>query len=91
MAKVRNHNEWFMPLVKRKCPCGERNVQCYAWGEYSRTGKWNTVKHFCQKCFAYEVKAALLDHAGPCGCTITLVPRYGYNLPEWINLNESKN
>lgn len=84
--KIRNHNEWFMPLVKRKCECGQRDIQMFAWGEYSRTGKWRTIEHFCQNCFSERVQKPLREHVGPCGCTVTLVARSGHSIPNWISL-----
>lgn len=88
--KLRQHNEWFAPLKKDKCPTckcgGKRNpVEVYAWGEY-HIGKWRTVKHFCSACFAAEVVEPLMNHADDCGCVINLVPRSGYQLPNWIRL-----
>lgn len=91
-AKLRQHNEYFMPLAKNKCPtCKDggirKPVEVWAWGEY-QYGKWRTVKHFCSHCFASEVVEPLLGHAGDCGCVINLVARSGYSLPSWLVLKE---
>lgn len=85
MAKARNHNEYFQPLVKTKCECGNYRTSVFAWGEYSNA-KWRTIKHFCQNCFVERVQKPLREHVGPCGCTVTLVARSGYRIPEWISL-----
>lgn len=88
MTKPRNHNEWFQPLVKKKCPtCGTKSNDVYAWGEYVN-GKWRTVKHFCKSCFHKEVVVPLEAHSGPCGCIITLQARSGYSLPDWLTLEK---
>lgn len=95
MPKPRDHNEWFQPLStnRKSCPtCHEKfepGETSYAWGEYVR-GKWRTVKHFCKACFPAKVLKPLLDHAGDCGCTITLCARSGHRLPEWLKLPETK-
>ena len=96
MKKQRNHNEYFMPLAKKlkshdgvmhdhrtKHEVPDR--QLYAWGEYSRTGRWNTIEHFCQACWPF-IKAKLKTHTGPCGCTVTLIARSGHSIPDWITL-----
>ena len=85
MAKARNHNEYFQPVVKTKCECGNYRTSVFAWGEYSNA-KWHTIKHFCQNCFVERVQKPLREHVGPCGCTVTLVARSGYRIPEWISL-----
>ena len=85
MAKQRVHREWFRPLTKTTCDCGQRNVQVWSWGNYIRA-RWNTVKHFCQGCFNDQVVSDLRKHTGECGCTIQLVP-YHCQLPAWLTLN----
>ena len=96
MKKQRNHNEYFMPLAKqRKMHNGVSHLripmhevpdrQLYAWGEYSRTGKWRKVGEFCKACWPF-IKDELKAHTGPCGCTVTLVVRFGYSIPDWITL-----
>lgn len=82
--KIRIHNEYFQPLVKATCPCGQKKTQVFAWGEYSR-GRWFTVDHFCQQCFSRRVIPRLLNHAGDCGCKFHLQARTGYSIPSWIN------
>lgn len=90
MPKQRIHNEWFQPLKKTACHCGQRGVQVFAWGEYVN-GKWRTVAHFCEHCFAKEVVTRLVDHARPCGCTFKLVARTGYGpLPDFIKTAEAQ-
>lgn len=96
MAKERNHNEWFQPIIaggRKSCPnCKEKlnSESVWAWGEYVN-GKWRTVRHFCRSCFPTQVLKPLKDHAGPCGCTITLCARSGYGpLPEWLTLAHEK-
>lgn len=94
-TKIRVHNEWFQPVCRKSCPCGSNSKrgapknQVFAWGEYV-SGKWRTVEHFCEKCFASRVIPQLLAHAGDCGCTFSLQPRSGYTLPEWIKMPEPK-
>jgi hypothetical protein len=100
-VKIRVHNEWFMPLAKKTCPCGEKKTQVFAWGEYV-SGKWRTVDHFCRACFSTEVIPRLLAHAGDCGrersskgvsgtpCTFAMNPRSGYSLPEWIKMPDNQ-
>jgi hypothetical protein len=89
MARPRIHNEWFMPIAKTSCPCGERKVQCYSWGEYAN-GKWRTVQHFCQSCFATSVLPRLIAHAGPCGCSFAFNARTGHTLPTFIKEAEGR-
>lgn len=87
MARVKapaNHNEWFRPVSKTTCDCGQRKTQVWSWGEYV-VGKWRTVKWFCESCFPDRVRDPLKSHSGPCGCTITLVA-YHCTLPEWLTL-----
>lgn len=83
--KVRVHNEWFMPIAKRSCPCGQKKVEVFAWGEYVN-GKWRTVDHFCHTCFQVRVIPRLTSHAAGCGCTFALNARSGYRIPEWIKM-----
>lgn len=92
MAKVRNHNEWFRSVSlggRKSCPCCGDKLQkgefIWSWGEYVYA-KWRTVKHFCKSCFAAEVQAPLQNHAGPCGCVITIVAYQGERLPAWLTL-----
>lgn len=88
--KVRSHNEWFRPVScgnRKSCPrCSAKLLgeSIWSWGEYA-IGKWRTVKHFCQRCFAEAVLKPLLGHAGDCGCTIELVG-YHCSLPAWLSL-----
>jgi hypothetical protein len=86
--KPRNHNEYFRPITKKRCDCGER-TQVWSWGEYIH-GKWHTVKHFCEHCYNREVRERLVEHSDDCGCTISLVG-YHCQLPEWLSLEESCN
>lgn len=82
--KPRNHNEWFRPIDRPKhCPHCGAHAQVWTWGEYVRA-KWRNVDHFCQHCFA-RIREQLNAHAGPCGCTITLVG-YHCELPAWLTL-----
>lgn len=85
--KLRVHNEYFQPIVKTTCPCGEKKTQVYAWGEYIRA-RWCTVDHFCQACFSTRVIPRLVSHAGDCGCTFKLSARSGYSLPDWLKMPE---
>lgn len=93
MPKIREHNEWFRSVKMgggKSGPCCpaklEPNEFIWSWGEYIRV-KWHTVKHFCKNCFEKEVQKPLVDHAGPCGCTINLIGK-GEKLPEWLKLPE---
>ena len=85
MGKLRVHNEWFQPISKKTCPCGERKTEVFSWGEYVN-GKWRTVDHFCQECFSERVIPRLVSHAGDCGCTFALNPRSGCTIPSWIKM-----
>lgn len=85
MAKVRIHNEWFQPIQKTTCPCGQKKTDMFAWGEYVN-GKWRTMDHFCQSCFVERVQKRLIAHAGPCGCVFNLIARNGYSIPSWIQM-----
>lgn len=85
MAKQRIHNEYFMSLVKKTCPCGKKKIEVFAWGEYFQ-GKWSTVDHFCQDCFPSRILPRLIQHATPCGCSFELRPRSGYTIPKWISM-----
>jgi hypothetical protein len=90
MAKQRIHNEWFQPIVKKTCPCGQRHTQVYSWGEYA-AGKWRTVQHFCQTCFKTEILSRLVDHASPCGCAFQFNARMGHEpLPAFIKEAETQ-
>ena len=82
--KVREHNEWFRQLSKRSCPCGNRKITTYSWGEYV-SGKWRTVEHFCQMCFRSRVVPRLKAHAGDCGCSFNLVFKGGKK-PSWLRM-----
>lgn len=84
-TRPRVHNEWFMPLARRTCPCGQKKTEVFGWGEYV-IGKWRTIDHFCRHCFTDRVLSRLLSHASGCGCTFQLVARRGYRLPDWIVL-----
>lgn len=85
MTKQRIHNEWFQPLVKKTCPCGQKKTEVFAWGEY-HCGKWRTISHFCQSCFP-DIQKQLNTHAGSCGCSFELKARSGHGpLPEWIKM-----
>jgi hypothetical protein len=91
MAAKRNHNEWFRPVClgnRKTCPnCRQRlsiGESIWSWGEY-RNARWHTVAHFCRQCFSDTVCEHLLEHAGQCGCTITLVGK-GCSLPVWLSL-----
>jgi hypothetical protein len=88
MGADRIHNEWFMPLAKTTCPCGCKKTSVYAWGEYGRAARWNTVEHFCQDCFRSRVLSRLVSHAAPCGCSFRFQARSGYALPEFIKSAE---
>lgn len=89
-TKQRTHNEWFQPLKKTTCSCGKRRTQVFAWGEYV-AGKWRTVAHFCEACFAKEVVTRLVDHARPCGCTFQFNARTGSGpLPNFIKAAEAQ-
>lgn len=85
MSKIRIHNEWFMPLRKTTCDCGQKKTEVFAWGEYSRA-RWITISHFCQACFP-DIQKQLSTHAGSCGCSFELKARSGHGpLPEWIKM-----
>lgn len=95
MAKIRVHREWFMPVVRKACPCGSNSKrgapkhQVYSWGEYHNT-KWRTVDYFCECCFQERVAKQLVVHAGGCGCVFELCARSGYGpLPEWLKMPEA--
>lgn len=79
MAKPRQHNEWFFPISKKKCPtCGKKTDTVTSWCEY-RIAKKRLIKHFCSWCVVAEVIEPLKAHADPCGCTINLcgsVPQF---------------
>ena len=81
MKKV---NSYFMPIVRRKCECGNRG-QVYSWGEY-HNGKWRTVKHFCQSCYSEVVRNKLHTYMNLHECEIELRARSGHRIPEWITL-----
>lgn len=83
MPKQRIHNEWFQPIVKTSCLCGAKNVEMFAWGEYSN-GKWHSIAHFCRGCFAARVLSRLIAHAKPCGCSFQFKARTGHKLPDFI-------
>lgn len=85
MAKQRIHNEWFMPLAKKTCECGKKKTEVFAWGEY-QYGRWRTVLHFCEECFASRIVSRLVSHKGDCGCDFALLPRSGYSIPAWIKM-----
>lgn len=89
MSRLRIHNEWFMPLAKRSCPCGQKKTEVFAWGEY-HCAKWRTVDHFCRTCFEHRVLNRLIAHAGPCGCVFELKARTGYSIPDWIKMPAQK-
>lgn len=88
-AADRVHNEYFMAVVRKSCPCGSNGVrgrakyQVYAWGEY-HCAKWRTVDYFCELCFQSRVQARLIPHAAECGCSFNLVGRSGHSIPSWI-------
>lgn len=82
-TKERIHNEWFMPIIKTACPCGQKKVQVFAWGEYARAN-WRTVDHFCSFCFNERVLPRLVTHAKDCGCIFEFKARSGYSLPAWL-------
>jgi len=54
MKTPKPHNEYFQPIAKRSCNCGNKKCEMYSWGEYVR-GNWRTIDHFCQKCFTTHV------------------------------------
>lgn len=81
----RIHKEWFQSIVKRSCPCGQKKVEMFAWGEYV-FGKWRTVDHFCKSCFLTNIVPQLLSHAKECGCSFQLQARVGHRLPEWLKM-----
>lgn len=83
MTKLRIHKEWFQPLRKHSCPCGEKKCDVFAWGEYV-LGKWRTIDHFCYKCFSSRVLKRLKEHLVQCGCDFSFVPRAGYSIPNWL-------
>lgn len=91
MPQQRNHNEWFRIVGmggRKSCPCCREKLEAgesiWSWGEY-RYAKWRTVKYFCKRCFVTEVQKPLLDHAGDCGCSISLISKSG-KLPAWLTL-----
>lgn len=94
--KLRVHNEYFRTVSlgnRKSCPtCGHKlasGESIWSWGEYVR-GKWYTVTHFCQVCWAAcpytSPRARLLAHSTPCGCTFQLVA-YSGTLPAWLTLD----
>jgi hypothetical protein len=96
--KPRNHNEWFRTVSlggRKSCPCCHQKLlpgeSIWSWGEYVGGPSWRTVKYFCKLCFPTEVQEPLIHHAGPCGCTITLVGYQGATLPSWLNLTPACN
>jgi hypothetical protein len=95
MPAQRNHNEWFRPVScggRKSCPgCHAKlgkNESIWSWGNYVRA-KWNTVTHFCKECFETRVAEGLLEHAGECGCTITLVMYHAVQ-PKWLRLKKRR-
>lgn len=88
MKKQRVHGEYFQPLVRKVCDCGQK-TKVWAWGEYV-AGRWRTVMHFCEHCFPSRVLGRLSAHAGECGCTFELRARAGSGpLPAWLTLNDA--
>lgn len=92
MPAVREHNEWFRAVTlggRKSCPSCDHKLESgesiWSWGEY-RYAKWRTVLHFCKNCFATRVQDPLLDHAGPCGCTINICMKGSVKKPAWLTL-----
>lgn len=81
----RIHNEFFMPLAKTTCPCGQKKTEVFAWGEYVY-GRWRTIAHFCQCCFVRQVQDRLIIHAKSCGCAFNITARSGHSIPSWIKM-----
>ena len=92
--KTRVHNEYFQVVLrgnrkscshcKVKLPQGE---VIYNWFEYHNVRHYS-VRDFCVNCW-HEVKADLLKHSGPCGCTFQL-NAYHCILPTWLTLDEKE-
>lgn len=91
--KERIHREWFKLLSTKTCPCGSNSKRgqpknpVFAWGEYHAV-RWNTIEHFCEKCFSSRVIPKLLSHAQNCGCSFELCSRSG-PLPYWIKMPDT--
>lgn len=85
----RIHNEWFQGISKTSCPCGQKHVQVYSWGEY-HNAKWRTVDHFCQDCFKERVLSRLVSHVSDCGCSFAFKARSGHSLPDWLKAAEQR-
>lgn len=92
---ARQHNEWFRSVSlgnRKSCPCcGERlesGESIWSWGQYIRA-RWNTIQHFCKKCFPDQVQKELNDHTAGCGCTVNLIGK-GEKLPSWLTLETTE-
>lgn len=93
--KQRNHNEWFRPVScggRKSCPKCQaklgKNESIWSWGNYINA-KWHTITYFCKECFQTRVADHLLEHAGECGCSITLV-MYHADQPRWLRLKKRR-
>lgn len=98
---VKPHNEWFHPLAKKVCACGQSKhklrkdpvkaaaFQVVAWGEYVY-GKFRTVDHVCPECVDERMISRLFDHLKKCGCAFAFKARCGYSLPEFIKAREAR-
>jgi hypothetical protein len=84
MTKLKGepHREWFMPIKKKRCPCGRGREPVMAWGQYVHA-RWRTIQHFCEKCFG-DVLARMKAHVTACGCSFEFQARSGYELPAWL-------
>jgi hypothetical protein len=85
MARKQEHNEYFRSTTAKRCPCGNKGLTVWSWGEY-HIGKWNTVKWFCERCFEERVKGLLCGHTETCGCTVNIIGYHGEELPQWLTM-----
>jgi len=84
MVKTNHHNEWFRPVTKTTCSCGQKKTQVYSWGEYV-CAKWRTIDYVCQNCFPI-VSERLQQHKKECGCEFKLIGYRGCSLPDWLKM-----
>jgi len=82
---IRIHNEWFMPVKVRTCPCGEKKIDVFSWGQYV-FGKYRKIDNFCKSCFKTRIIPRLSAHANDCGCLFKVNARATYKIPPWIKL-----
>ncbi len=85
-ARIRNHNEWFRKVDRpKRCPTCHAKAQVWSWLEYVNA-RARLVQQFCEHCWP-AIRAKLNEHAGPCGCMITL-QIMNRDKPGWLTLDE---